>query len=153
MGSSGRCAVLPMRGEFGPGGAVHLNRRRLLWILLGVTVWLAWTHVRDSLETVTLFARGLHDDHYVQLWVVDQGPYTWVRAERPDRSWLDALRQRPNTTMWRNGQEMEVRAVVWEGDGGAEHVDKLFRAKYGVLDVVAGYFWHRDSVPVRIERR
>lgn len=130
-----------------------VNRRVLLLVLLVATAWLGWSHLRGSIEIVTLFARGPDQDHYVRLWIVDEGNQTWVRAERPDRLWLDALRESPNATLWRDGTSLPVRAVIWNGHGSKEHVDRLFRARYGPLDAVAGFLWRRDSVPIRLERR
>lgn len=132
---------------------MHVTRRMLLLALLAVTGWFAWTHVVEQMEIVTLFARGPSEDHYTRLWIVDGHEHTWVRAERPDRIWLEAVRANPNVTLWRDGRSEHMRAVVWNGNGATDHVDRLFRAKYGVLDAIAGFLWRRDSVPIRLERR
>jgi len=125
----------------------------LLLVLLAFTAWLGWTHVAERMEIVTLFSRGPDEDHYTRLWIVDDGHHTWVRAERPDRLWLEAIRANPNVSLWRGGRTEHVRAVVWNGNGATDHVDRLFRAKYGPLDAVAGLVWRRDSVPIRLEPR
>lgn len=132
---------------------MRVSRRALLVVLLFVTAWLGWTHVSESMEVVTLLSKGSLEDYYTRLWIVDDADnHTWVRAERPDREWLQAVRQNPNVTLWRGGQRYLMRAVILN-HGANDHVDRLFRAKYGAIDAIAGFLWRRHSVPIRLERR
>lgn len=132
---------------------MRVSRRTLLVILLIVTAWLGCSRLRDHMEVATLFIRGRNEDFYTRLWVVDAPPHVWIRAERPDRMWLKGIRENPNVSLTRGDRVYHLRAVVWNGKEAHEQVDRLFRAKYGLLDVIAGFLWRRDSVPIRLEPR
>lgn len=127
-------------------------RNRKAWLLaaLSLAAWLGWREAIRPLEVVTLVVpRAGVQDHYARLWVVDDGPYVWIRAETPDRSWLDAIEERTRVTLWRNGEKQRFRATVHER--AAPYVDPLFREKYGLVDRVRELVWRRHSVPIRLK--
>jgi hypothetical protein len=131
-----------------------VSRRGILVIGLGaalVYAGVAWT--RANVEVVTLHVSGGYTDHYPRVFIVDDPPAVWVRAERRDRRWLDALRSYPDVVVHRGGGHFAYRAQVLEGDGDLEHVDRLFRAKYGEFDRVAAWIWRRNAVQIRLEPR
>jgi hypothetical protein len=110
---------------------------------------LDWTG--KNVEVVTLHVSGGYTDHYPRVFIVDDPPAVWVRAERPDRLWLASLRSNPEVVVHRNDSDIAYHAQVWEGEGSHEHVDRLFRAKYGAFDRVAAWISRRDAVPIRLE--
>jgi hypothetical protein len=100
---------------------------------------------------VTLFVPGVGvQDHYTRLWVVDDPPFVWIRAERPDRLWIDSVRAHPDVTLWRGGAKRHYLAEIRE-DAGA-YVDALFERKYGLVDRARGLLG-RHSVPIRLSQR
>ena len=127
------------------------SRRSILGLGIAAALgYYAYDWIGRNVEVVTLHATaGL--EHYADLFVVDDPPSLWIRAERPDRLWLAALRENPNVTLVRAERETAYRAEVWNGDGGYDRIDALFRAKYGVFDQLSGWLWRRDEVPVRLD--
>ena len=103
---------------------------------------------------VTLHASGAYSDYYTQLFIADDPDdprVAWIRAERPSRLWLKSVRANPDVVVRRRDRDIAYRATVWNGEGGHERVDRLFRVKYGAIDPVAGWFFRRDAVPIRLE--
>ncbi len=113
----------------------------------------AYDWSQKNVEVVTLHASGGYSDYYPRLFIVDDPPSAWVRAERPDRMWLASVRENPEVVVRRGDVDVAYHAVVWNGEGDHEHVDALFRAKYGSIDLAAAWFWRRDDVPIRLEPR
>ena len=129
-----------------------MPRRKALIIAFALaTGWYAWGQLAQRVEVVTLFVSGIGvQDHYTRLWVVDDPPYVWLRAERPDRVWVDSLRTHPNVTMWRGEAKLFYRAEIL--DNASPYVDELFALKYGLLDQARGLIG-RQSVAIRLEGR
>ena len=129
---------------------------KTLGILLCVAaLWLGWTAFgRSAGEVVTLHVSSAQNkDYYPRLWVVDARPYLWVRAERLDRDWLSALRERPRVKLSRGGRSARYQAAVWERPEVSEDVDALFREKYGLADLVRERLFARQTVPIRLTPR
>lgn len=131
---------------------MHLDRRTMLIALLAVTVYYGWGHVsRAAGEVVTLHAPGSGvDDHYARLWIVEDPPYYWIRAERPSRRWLESIYENPQVTLHRGAQRMRCTAEVREDADALAYVNALFRAKYGLADELRERLGGRDPVPIRL---
>jgi hypothetical protein len=121
-----------------------------LGICVALTYW-AFDWTGRNVEVVTLHTSGGYNDYYPRLFIVDDPPAVWIRAERPDRLWLASLRSNPDVVVRRGDRDVAYRAEVWNGEGGHQRVDQLFRAKYGLIDRAAAWLWRRDAVPVRLE--
>lgn len=134
---------------------MRIQRRTLVLALCAIGLYYAWQALGRSVDEVaTLYAPGLGtDDHYTRVWVVEDRPYTWIRAERPTRSWLPAVRGNPNVTLTRHGQRAAYRAEVREDAETVAFVDALFREKYGLADEARELLAPRQSVPIRLEPR
>jgi len=120
---------------------------------LGICVALAYAGVdwvEKNVEVVTLHVSSGANDYYPRLFVVDDDRAVWIRAERPDRLWLKAVRDNPDVTLSRGEHDIPYHAQVWNGDGGHYYVDRLFRAKYGWIDRAAAVIWSRDAVPIKL---
>ena len=132
-----------------------VRKRFLVMALLALAGWYSIDWIEARVELATLHTRGESQDHYTRVFVVDdpESDAVWVRAERQDRLWLDALRLNPEVVLHRGGVDLLFTAESWSGRGGHERVDRLFRAKYGVFDQLSALVWRRDAVPVRLERR
>ena len=130
-----------------------VRKRFLISALLALAAWYSLNWIETNLEIVTLHTRGRAQDHYTRLFIVDddERKFAWIRAERPDRLWLEALRAYPEVVVRRGVRDIRYRAVPWNGSGGHRRVDALFRAKYGVFDLLSGFVWRRDAVPIRLE--
>lgn len=128
-----------------------VRTRFLVLALLAAALWYAKGWVEAHVEIATLHTRGPQQVHYTRLFVVDDPPVLWVRAERPDRLWLEALRSNPTVVLRRGDADVRYQALPWNGTGGHQRVDALFREKYGPFDVVSGLLWRRDAVPIRLE--
>src|SRR2546422_577952 len=114
------------------------SRRGILGMAMFAALFFAgldWT--QRNVEVVTLRVSGAYTEHYTRVFIVDDPPVVWVRAERPDRLWLAPLRSNPEVVVYRGDSEIAYHAEVWDGDG--ERVERLFRAKYGVFDRVAAW--------------
>ena len=130
------------------------SRRGILGIALcAALVFAGLDWAQKNVEVVTLHVSSGYTDHYPRLFIVDDPPGVWVRAERPDRLWLASLRSNPEVAVHRGDSDFAYHAEVWNGEGGHERIDELFRAKYGALDRVAAWIWRRDAVPIRLEPR
>src|SRR5438445_10934029 len=149
-----RRAVLPIpggNGVFRAQGAGVSSRKSILG--LGICAALGYAGLdwaEKNVEVVTLHASGSIGDYYPELFVVDDPPAIWVRAERSDRLWLPTVRANPDVVVHRGDLDVAYHAEVWNGDGGHERVDELFRAKYGWIDGVAAWVWRRNAVPIRL---
>ena len=132
---------------------MHIQRRTLVWALCAVGLYYGWQALGRSMDEVaTLYAPGVGtDDHYTRLWVVEHRPYLWIRAEKPNRRWLPAVRGNPNVTLTRHGERVAYRAFVHEDAASIAFVDGLFRRKYGFADTAREYLTKRQSVPIRLE--
>ena len=130
-----------------------VSRRNILALgLCSALVYAAWDWAAKHVEVVTLHASGAYSDYYTQLFIADDpddSRVVWIRAERPNRLWLKSVQANPEVVVRRGGRELAYRAAVGEGD--PERVDRLFRSKYGAIDRVAGWFFRRDAVAIRLE--
>ena len=109
--------------------------------------------VRTNVEIATLRVSGTSTDYYPRVLVAEEPPSIWVRAERPDRLWLAALRLHPDVTVRRAGVDYAYHAHIWDQDFDRERVDRMFSAKYGAIDRVSAWFWRRNAVPIRLDPR
>lgn len=122
--------------------------------MLGILVTLAYAGLNwiEAVEVATIHARPLGmEPHEARVFVVDDPPFVWVRAERPDRLWLAAIQADPEVRLTRGDREIAYYAIVSNREGTQENVAALFREKYGVLDTLSGWLSDRDAVPIRLE--
>lgn len=128
------------------------SRRGILGIALGAAlVFAGLDWASKNVEVVTLHVSGGYTEHYPRVFIVDDPPAVWVRAERPDRLWLGSLRSNPEVVVHRGDSDVAYHAQVREDEDDQERVDQLFRAKYGAVDRVAAWIWRRDAVPILLE--
>lgn len=134
---------------------MYATRTTLLWIAIGLGVFSGWKHLsRAAQEVVVLRASGVgHDDHFASLWVIDDGDFTWIRAENPRRLWLRNVRDNPEVELRRGGRSFQYRATVFDTPSARAYVDARFRAKYGLADRVRELLGERDTLPIRLEAR
>jgi hypothetical protein len=131
-----------------------VSRRTIL--LTGLCAALGYSGVdwiRTNVEVATLHVSGGANHHYPRLFVVDDPPVVWIRAERPDRVWLETLRSNPEVVLHRRDGDVAYHARIWDHERSREHIDRLFRVKYGAFDLVSGWIWRRDAVPIQLESR
>jgi hypothetical protein len=132
-----------------------LTRKTLLIALCVLAVWYAWTSVGASATrtvTLTVADEDHNETHFARVWVVEDRPYLWIRAERPDRSWLGPAREGHIVTLSDGRERARYVPTVWDDDESREFVSELFREKYGVVDRVRSALFIRHSVPVRLTR-
>lgn len=86
-----------------------------------------------------------------KLWVVDLDGSPWVRVARPERSWFDRVRQRPQVELVRNGVALPYRAIEITDPEVRARVDAAFREKYGMVDWWYGLLLRRDPRPIRLD--
>ena len=134
---------------------MRFGQRTLLLILLGLTCVLAWRTISRGAHEIAVLHTSTyeHEDHFAAVWVVDDGPYVWIRAEDPARLWLPAVRAEPGVTLRRGGRQYAYRATVWDAPDARAYVDPLFRAKYGLADQVRALFRRSGTVPIRLDLR
>jgi hypothetical protein len=124
----------------------------LLGGLAVVAVVLAaiWVEEGEVATLVTFDSRERAID--TDLWIVDVGGRTYVRAADPETDWLERLLARPEVQLRRNGVVFRVRAVPSDDPAVREVVNSAMRRKYGSVDRVVA--WVRDCsrcVPVWLE--
>jgi hypothetical protein len=131
-----------------------ITRKTLLLAFCVALGALAWNTIAAQ-ESVTLQVSSAREDHYAELWVVEAKPYLWLRAETPTRRWLEPLRENPDVMLWRGGQRLFFRAVIWEDKASDAHafVDGLFREKYGWVDQLRALGRTAPTVLIRLEPR
>ena len=134
---------------------MRISQRTLLLILLGLSCFLAWrTLSRGAHEIAVLHTSTVENrDHFATVWMVDDGPYLWIRAEDPARRWLPAVREEPSVSLRRAGREYAYRAALWDTPEGRAYVDPLFRAKYGLADEARAFFRRTETIPIRLDPR
>lgn len=130
-----------------------ITRKVLVWAFVAALAALAW-NVISTQEVATLHVLGPGaSHHYARVWVVDAKPYAWIRAETPDRHWLEPLRESPNVYLWRGEQRFAYRAVIREDLESVAFVNELFRQKYGFVDQLRETLRERHVIPVQLEPR
>jgi hypothetical protein len=87
------------------------------------------------------------------VWVVDSKPYVWIRAETPERKWLEPLRENPDVFMWRGERRLAYRATIREDDESVTFVNDLFRRKYGFMDELREPLRADPIIPIQLEPR
>jgi hypothetical protein len=134
---------------------MRISQRTLLLILLGLCCFLAARSLSRGAHEIAVLHTSTVDnqDHFATVWVVDDGPYVWIRAENPARLWLPAVREDPNVSLRRGGREYACQAMLWDTPEGRAYVDPLFRAKYGLADQVRALFRRGGTVPIRLYLR
>jgi len=132
-----------------------MTRRTFVLVILAVALYFGGRSFLNAMgEVATLYAPGVGiDDHYTRVWVVEERPYVWIRAEKPTRSWLPAVRANPNVTLTRHGQRAVYHATVREDSQSIAFTNALFRRKYGLADEVREILEQRQPVPIRLEPR
>ena len=131
------------------------NRNTTAGALVVLALWVGWSTIRSAEREVAVlrtFDFG-GSDQYTPLWVLDDGHYVWIRANRPDRRWLEQLRAQPDVELKRGGRSRAYRAAVFPGSDARDHVSAGFRRKYGLADRWREWQDGRHSVPVRLEPR
>jgi hypothetical protein len=130
-----------------------IAQRTLVLAGIGLMLFFGWKVVIRSAHEIAVLHTGTvaNQDHYATLWVVDDNGYTWIRAESPRRLWLPAVRQDSNVMLRRRGREISYRATVWDSAEAREHVDPLFRTKYGVAEIARGLLRQGETIPIRLE--
>jgi hypothetical protein len=86
-----------------------------------------------------------------KLWVVDLDGTAWVRVARPERSWFERVRERPEVELVRNGVALPYRAIEITDPEMRARVDAAFREKYGLVDWWYGLLLRRDPRPIRLD--
>ena len=131
-----------------------MSRRSILGLgMCAALAYAAYDWAGKNVEVVTVHASGAYSDYYTQLFIADDpdDPHVaWIRAERPNRLWLKSMRANPEVMVSRGGRDIAYHVEVWNSEGDSTRVDRMFRAKYGLVDRVAAWFFRRDAVPVRL---
>ena len=101
----------------------------------------------DEGEVVTLVTRDASGREFeTDLWIVDLGAETYVRAGRSEVAWLRRLRADPLVELERAGRQADMRAAVVVDDGAlAARVAQAMAEKYGLADRM----WGRWGSPSR----
>ena len=97
-----------------------------------------------------------------RLWIVDQGPYSWIHPGSANaRWWVQHMDANPIVEIYRHGQTQRYRATP---DPNADpKVHQLLREKYGIADMWVRFLTGSDTraglingkkcatVPIRLE--
>jgi len=130
-------------------------RQALTCLLIGFASFHGWKNLsRAAQETVVLRTSTLRNaDHFATLWVVDDHPHVWIRAEDRRRRWLGPVQADPDVELRRAGATFRYRATLFDTPEARAYVDRLFREKYGLADRVRELLGERDTLPIRLDPR
>lgn len=130
-------------------------RRILVYLAIGCAVYFGWKRISPAAqETVLLHTAPVRNqDHFATIWVVDDGPYLWIRADSRSRRWLGPVLSDPSLELRRAGETHRYEASPFDKPEAIARVDALFRAKYGLSDRFREWVEDRDPLPIRLERR
>lgn len=128
-------------------------RQTIVYLLIGAALFFGWKNLsRAAQETVVLRTSTVSgQDHYATLWVADDHPHVWIRAEDRRRRWLGAVQANPNVELRRGMRTRHYRAILFDTPEARAYVDAMFRKKYGFADRVREFFGHRDTLPIRLD--
>ena len=82
-----------------------------------------------------------------------ESDFVWIRAHRPDRRWLAALRANPSVELRRDGASARFEARVFDDASSRRYVAAGFRDKYGAADLLREWTSGDDAVPIRLRPR
>jgi hypothetical protein len=130
-------------------------RQALALLAIGFALFHGWKNLsRAAQETVVLRTSTLHgQDRFSTLWVVDDSPHVWIRAEDRRRRWLGAVQANPEVELRRHGETFRYRATPYDTAEARAYVDARFRAKYGFADRARELLGERDTLPIRLDPR
>ena len=134
---------------------LHYSKGKLYFLLAAATVYFGWQHLsRTAHETVVLHIPPTvrSQDTYVHLWVVEDAQNVWIRAESPNRLWLDYLHDKPEIELRRYDGTYRYRAIPDDASRTRDQVDSMFREKYGLADQARSLI-RSQTVPIRLVRR
>ena len=128
-------------------------RTLVTWALLGAAVYFGWENLSPSAqETVVLRTSTLgNEDHFATLWVVDDPPHVWIRAENRQRRWLDSVLRHPEVELRRGDETLHLVATPYDTPDARAYVDAMFREKYGLADRLRELLTPRDTLPIRLD--
>ncbi len=127
------------------------ERSRPHFLLLGILITIAYAGFNwvAAVEVATL--HPIPPTAPARVFVVDDPPFVWVRAERSDRDWLQAIEAHAQVRLARGDREIHYYAIVSNRESTNEEIAALFREKYGFLDTLWGWWSDRDAVTIRLE--
>ena len=120
---------------------MKIERRTLLWILLGACAYWGWPGLTQATgEVAVLRTTGTsHIEHYASVWYVRANRGLWIRAENRKRHWLDDIRVNPRVELSIDGQNRAYEASPMDMANYQAFIDDIIvRDAKGtpVLDVV-----------------
>ena len=128
--------------------------RGTLCFLLGLALaWAGWRVGQEATDGVAILHVPDVDntDRYVTLWAVEDAGSVWLRAARPDRTWLGWLRKHPSVELEFDGDSERYTAEIFDTPEARDRVDDLMREKYQWADWLREQILGDDTVPVRLE--
>lgn len=114
---------------------------RQLTLILGlllavVAIGSGWIDEGEVVQLTTFDARARA--HETDLWIVDVGGRSYVRADLPGAEWLARLRANPEAELRRDGSKLRVRAEPVDDPRLRAAVAEAMAAKYGLANRLAG---------------
>ena len=88
--------------------------------------------------------------HETRLWIVEDGGHVWLRSGSDAAGWFVQLREQPDVTVVRDGEELDVRAVPEVP--ARDRINERMNEKYGWADSYIGFLFGRDdAIPIRLD--
>jgi hypothetical protein len=134
---------------------VYVTYRTLVLVGIALVLGLSWSVIREGGHEVgVLRSFDAHGrDLYTTVWVVDDGQFVWIRANRPDRRWLSSVEQNPDVELRRFSRQRRYRAVIYDKPETRAYVAPRFREKYGLADRWREWRDGNDTIPIRLQPR
>ena len=132
---------------------MKIERRTLLWILLGACAYWGWPGLTQATgEVAVLRTTGTsHIEHYASVWYVRANRGLWIRAENRGRHWLAEIRANPRVELALGGQTRAYEANPMDIPDFQAYIDAEFRKKYGVADLVRSLKGDRNTLPIQLK--
>jgi hypothetical protein len=105
-------------------------------LLAVVAIGSGWIDEGEVVQLTTFDARARA--HETDLWIVDVGGRSYVRADLPGAEWLARLRANPEAELRRDGSKLRVRAEPVDDPRLRAAVAEAMAAKYGLANRLAG---------------
>lgn len=135
---------------------MRVNRQTLVLAAVVLAGFAGWSAIRPADKEVAVLRvfDGHGKDYFASLWVVDDASgFVWIRADRPDETWLSAVEANPKVELRRRGRSRSYVATVYDRPETRAYVAPMFRAKYGIADRLREWRGLSDTIPVRLEVR
>jgi hypothetical protein len=130
--------------------------RKTFYLLVGAAVlYVAWQSYSFSAQhSGIIHTSGTsNEDRFSNVWLVEDGPFVWIRAGAKEPKWLEQVRANPDVELRHDGYSRRYFATIMDTRDARSLVTPMFRSKYGLADRLRELVVGRDAIPIRLEQQ